>query len=156
MLRTLLEAMPITFGSVGDIISVCLLVKDLATALNDSRGSSAEYQEVARELWSLERALLEVLQLSQTLDKTVEVVALWETARRTAENCRALAQVFSDRINKYDSSLGKGNGNSENPFIRDARKVERRVLQKDEVSRFRAEIAAHTHSINMLLDTANL
>lgn len=42
--------MPITFGSVGDVISVCLLIKDLVKTLDDSRGSSAEYQEVIREL----------------------------------------------------------------------------------------------------------
>jgi hypothetical protein len=52
--------MSFTFGSVGDIISICLIIKDLAVALDDSGGSSAEYRELRRELWALERALLEV------------------------------------------------------------------------------------------------
>ena len=39
-----------TFGSVGDIISICLIVKDLVAALNDSAGSTVEYREVIREL----------------------------------------------------------------------------------------------------------
>jgi hypothetical protein len=42
--------MPITFGSVGDIISISLLVKDAMKALDDSRGSGGEYQGVIREL----------------------------------------------------------------------------------------------------------
>jgi hypothetical protein len=42
--------MPITFGAVGDIIFVCLLVKDLVEALDKSRGSKAEYQSAIREL----------------------------------------------------------------------------------------------------------
>jgi len=41
--------MPITFGSVGDIISVCLLVKDVE-ALEKARRCKAEYQAVIREL----------------------------------------------------------------------------------------------------------
>ena len=52
--------MPITFGSVGDIVSLCLLIKDLVKSLDNSRGSSAEYQAVIRELCSLDHALLEV------------------------------------------------------------------------------------------------
>lgn len=52
--------MPVTFGSVGDIISVCLLVKDLVEALDKARGSKAEYQSAIRELWILDRALLEI------------------------------------------------------------------------------------------------
>ena len=42
--------MPVTFGAVGDIISVCLLLKDLVEMLDQARGSKAEYQSVIREL----------------------------------------------------------------------------------------------------------
>jgi hypothetical protein len=42
--------MPLTFGAVGDIISVCLLVKDLVEVLDKARGSKAEYQAAIREL----------------------------------------------------------------------------------------------------------
>ncbi|XMA16346.1 hypothetical protein WAI453_009137 [Rhynchosporium graminicola] len=41
--------MPIFFGFVGHIIAICLLVHDFVAALNDSKGSAAEYQEVTRE-----------------------------------------------------------------------------------------------------------
>ena len=40
---TLSRIMPITFGSVGDIISLSLLIKDLIKFLDQVRGSSAEY-----------------------------------------------------------------------------------------------------------------
>ncbi|MCJ1481229.1 hypothetical protein MMC06_001385 [Schaereria dolodes] len=77
--------MPVTTGSVGDIIRVCLLVKDLITALDSSRGSSAEYQELVRELWALDRVLLEVELLVRTCSDIIELNALRETARRIAE-----------------------------------------------------------------------
>lgn len=58
--------MPITFGSVGDIISTVLLIKVLVKALDNSQGSGSEYCELSQELWSLEVALLEVENLSNS------------------------------------------------------------------------------------------
>lgn len=69
----------VTFGLIGDIISLCLLVKDVVKALDDSRGSSSEYQEVIRELRALERVLLEVELLWRTCEITVDLIALRET-----------------------------------------------------------------------------
>jgi hypothetical protein len=146
--------MPITFGSVGDIISICLIVKDLVDTLNKSRASSAEYSEVIRELWILDRALLEVELLSRTLSATVELNALCETARQTVEKCRLTVEAFSRRIEKYGTSLGEaGSGN----IMKDAAlKLRWQFSQKDGVSKFRAEVAAHSASINMLLATASV
>jgi hypothetical protein len=98
--------MSITFGSVGDIIAVSLIIKDLVKALDDSRGSANEYQEMIRELWMLDRVLLEVELLSRTYDQTTELNALCITARRIASECHKCIQNFWDRIKKYENSLG--------------------------------------------------
>jgi hypothetical protein len=42
--------MPIAFGSVNDIIAVCILVKDCVEALSDANGSASQYAAVIREL----------------------------------------------------------------------------------------------------------
>ncbi|KAF2500792.1 hypothetical protein BU16DRAFT_259008 [Lophium mytilinum] len=146
--------MSITFGSVGDIISVSLLVKDLLLALNDSRGSAAEYQALVRELYILDSALLQVVQLSRTHKATPELQALCETANYTVEKCRISIDAFKKRISKYKSSLSAtGSGSA----IKDAaRKIQYRVSQKDETVKFRTEIAAYASSINMLLATASV
>ncbi len=52
--------MPITFGSVGDIIAVGQLAWSLGKALNTSRGSAAEYRSLIRELGAFEQAVLQV------------------------------------------------------------------------------------------------
>jgi hypothetical protein len=52
--------MPITCGSVSDIIAICVLVKDCVEALSDANGSVSQYEAVIRELQMLEKALLEV------------------------------------------------------------------------------------------------
>jgi hypothetical protein len=102
--------MPITFGAVGDIISVCLLVKDLVDALDEARGSKAEYRSVVRELWILDRALLEIDLLTRTHGNgaTPELRGLCETAQRAATKCKALVAEFLGRVKKYKSSFEDG------------------------------------------------
>ncbi len=146
--------MPITFGSVGDVISVCLLIKDLVKTLDDSRGSSAEYQEVIRELWILERALLEVEILSRTCDNTIELNALYATARRASDDCRGSIEAFLEKVRGYGTSLR--DGGSGHPLRDASKKIKWQMSQKDDLARFRAEINAYSASINMLLMTASV
>jgi hypothetical protein len=42
-----------TFGSVGDIIAICQIRQSTVSALNDARGSAAEYQVLGRSLANL-------------------------------------------------------------------------------------------------------
>ena len=58
-----------SFGSVGDFIAITLLIKDVINALDDATGSRSEYQQLIRELLSLEKAFLEVGLLCQTPDQ---------------------------------------------------------------------------------------
>ena len=144
--------MSITFGSVGDIISVSLLVKDLLIALNDSRGSSAEYQALVRELYILDTALLQVEQLSRSHSTTPELQALCETAKQTVTKCRDSVAEFTARIKKYSRSLAAGGSGN---ILKDtARKIQWRASQKEaEIAKFRAELTGYSESINMLLAT---
>jgi hypothetical protein len=145
--------MSITFGSVGDIISVCIIVKDLVTALDDTRGSTTEYREVIRELWILDRALLEVDLLSRTCENTVEMNALCQAAHQAAANCRQSMEAFTAKLKKYNSCLGEDRSKS---VIRNTIKKVQWVSEKDDLARFRAQVNAHGSSINMLLATASL
>jgi hypothetical protein len=130
------------------------LIKDAVKALDDSRGASAEYQEVIRELWSLDRALLEIELLSRTYESTIELNALSCTAKRTAEQCRVCIEGFLDTCKGCNKTLRHGGSGS---VLRDIRgKVSWSILRKDDLSKFRTEINAHASVLNMLLLTANL
>lgn len=144
----------VTFGSVGDILSVCIVIKDLVRALDESRGSSAEYQEVIRELWGLDRVLLEVELLWRTCESTAELNTLRETAHRMADQCRRSIEAFLKKVKKYRPSLRDGGSGS---VVRDATmKIRWQVAHADELTKFRSEINAHCSAINMLLLTASL
>ena len=80
----------ITFG---DIISLCIIIKDLVKTLDDSRGASSEYREVIRELWALDRVLLEVELLWRTCESTIELNALRETVRRIVDQWRCSSRA---------------------------------------------------------------
>ncbi|KAH3987371.1 hypothetical protein HBH70_009260 [Parastagonospora nodorum] len=102
--------MPITFGAVGDIISVCLLVKDLVEALDKARGSKAEYQSAIRELWILDRALLEIDLLSRVHGggATPALQGLCATAKQAVIRCKGLVSDFLHRVRRYQKVLGEG------------------------------------------------
>jgi len=146
--------MLISFGSVGDIIAICLLVKELVVALDESKGSATEYREVLLELRALERALHKVEMLSKSHASTVKLNALYATARKAALDCRQPVEAFFNRIKKYGSSLDVGA--SRKSIRNTAMKIRWQVSQKDEISRFRAVVSAHSSSINMLLATVTL
>jgi hypothetical protein len=148
--------MPITFGAVGDIISVCLLVKDLVEALDRARGSKAEYQSAIRELWILDRALLEIDLLTRTHGNgtTPELRSLCETAKQAAIRCQDLVTKFLERVRKYKSTFDEGQKTN---ILKDvAMKVRWHVGEEDTLEQFRVEIASTSSSLQMLLTTASV
>ena len=143
-----------TFGSVGDIISLCIIIKDVVKALDESKGASGQYQEIFRELWALDRVLLEVELLWRTCEETVELNALRVTSHRMVDQCRSCIETFLETTRKYRSSLREGGSGNR---LRDtARKLQWQVLHSEEVNKFRAEINAHCSAISMLLITASV
>jgi hypothetical protein len=150
--------MPITFGSVGDIIAVCVLVKDCVEALSDANGSASQYQAVIRELYILEKALLEVGVLSRTHATTPELTALFTSADTTIEQCRKSLAHFKAKIQPYENHLGttSTNSNVQKAFNGSAKKLLWQIKMKDEVARFRAEVVAYSVSIDQILAAATM
>jgi len=148
--------MVVPFGfSVGDIIAVSLLIKDAIKALDSAHGASAEYREIIRELWSLDRALLEVTSLSETFETTIELNALGHAARRTADQCRSCILAFLDKVKGYSRTLGNTGGSGSR--WRDVKgKAGWAILRGDDLKAFRTEVAAHCAAINMLMITASV
>jgi len=153
-LQTHNYTMPITCGSIGDIISISLLLKDLITALHKTRGSSTEYQNLTRELLALDTALLQVAELLRKHISTSQVQSLYDKAKGAVEDCRQTVNTFSLKVRKYGPGLASGG--SGNIFKDTACKIQWRASQKEEeIAKFRAEVATYTNVINMFLATAH-
>ncbi|KAL8902722.1 MAG: hypothetical protein Q9207_004434 [Kuettlingeria erythrocarpa] len=146
--------MSLTFGSVGDIISVCILIKGLVRSLDDSRGSSSEYQAVIRELRSLDHALLEVELMFLSSQGSEELASLQETTLSIAAQCEKCITEYREKFKKYKISLQDGGSGS---FIRDSvMKLKWGPSEKEHLTKFRAEIVAHCLSVNMLVASAGV
>lgn len=141
----------IPFGvSVGDFISGINLIRELIKALEDSAGSSVEYRDLIRELYSLERALLEVKHLNLDESQHTQSVAL----RQAAVQCQQTIDEFLQKIRKFQPS--SSTGGSKSPWRDGLRKIEWALYKKDDVQKFRAQLNGHTASINILLMTLQL
>ena len=146
--------MPITFGSVGDIITLSLFIKDLAKSLDDSRGASAEYQAITRQLSSLEHALSQVEEVFKTLNHSGTLSALDRTANKCVEQCRESITKYKERTKKFERSLQAGG--SRNIFRDTTSKLKWQAFEKDDLPKFRVELHTHCIFINMLLTLAAL
>lgn len=144
--------MPVVFGSAGDIITVSLLVKDLVKALNDSCGSAVEYQNLIHDLQLLENLLLRVQDTLRATKTTVELAALCQTSERIASACAGSIERFRERVRKYDKTLANNDANKIKSAVS---KMRWHVSEKDELPKFRIEIAGHLASLNLLLSAAN-
>ena len=144
--------MPV-IGGIGEVLALIGLVREVAAAL-DGRGAKAEYQEVQSELKGLEEALVQHHQLLQARCEDPVLNAIFTLSEDRAADCRKCIEVFSQQAVKFDKSLGVGQGGN---VYRDATmKVRWGMSKKEEVARFRAEIARHTSSMHMLLGMANV
>ena len=139
------------FGfSFGDFVDGIELIRQLINAVKDGAGSSREYQDLVHELYSLERALLEVKQAQITDELRPQRIAVEQAALQ----CQETISQFLLKISKYQLSFRVGGSGS---TWRDGlRKIQWALYRKEDVQRFRAQIQGHTSSIMTLLMTMQL
>ena len=140
------------FGfSVGDFLAALELVSTVIDALRDSGEAGNEYRELLRQLHSLETALIQVKRLEVDDSQHAEVIAL----RQAAAQCQCTIDTFWEKIQVYQQNLG--------PFasrvsrLRDRwMRVKWAVCKKDDVAKFKADLAGPTESIQLLLSTLQM
>jgi hypothetical protein len=140
-----------SFGfSVGDFVSIGLLIKEIASALNGS--SSAEYRELINELQLLQQTLHEIEDL-EGLPGQENVI---NAVKFAAVMCQTPLNEFASKLRKYDIL-------AENDLKRNSevakswgRKVQWNVSMKDEVQKLRAYLGVHLGSLNLRLSILGL
>ena len=139
------------FGfSTGDFFSGISLVHEIIKALEDSAGSSSQYRGLIKELYALERALLEVKNLDLDQSEWAQQLAL----QQAATQCQETIDTFLRTVHKFQPALSNGASSSR---LRDGlRKIQWALCKRDDVDKFRAQISGHIASINILLVTIQL
>jgi hypothetical protein len=94
--------MPLGFGfSVGDFIAGISLIRGLIKALEDGAGSGQEYRDLIRELYSLERALVEIKHLK--VDNSLQFQK--NAIEQAACQCQETISTFLTKFGKFHGSL---------------------------------------------------
>ena len=139
------------FGfSVGDFLATLELVHDVIEALKASGGSSAEFVELMNELYSLERALLQVKHLNVPSSMQPQLAAV----RQAAALSQGSIDDFLQKIKKFQPTLRIGG--SQHKWKDALHKIQWRLYKKDDVDALRATLRGHTLSIIMLLQSIQL
>ncbi|KAF1962785.1 hypothetical protein CC80DRAFT_512106 [Byssothecium circinans] len=138
--------MSIGFGfSVGDFLAALKLVGTVIDALRESSNSGSAYRELLNELYSLETALLRVKRIDLDESQHIDKLAL----RQAAAQCQRTIDSFWKKVQKYQPYLREGGTSSK---IKDGwTRIKWTVCRNEDIQNFRAEIAAHTGSIEVLL-----
>jgi hypothetical protein len=146
--------MPITFGSIGDIISLCSVIQNLINALDEVSGAGAQYREIAQELHTLDLGLNEIKRLAEKHSEVLALQPIFQTAAHAAGQCQSSIESFLAKISKYGKYLregGSGNVVKDGIF-----KSKWQLLESGDLVQFRAHIIAHTGSLNLLMSTINM
>lgn len=139
------------FGfSVGDVLAGAHVVRKLIRALNDTAGSRPAYQKLIAELLGLDDALTEVHKLKGDPTQAVQMMAL----SKVAQQCQRSIEEFLRKNAKFDSSLGIQPSLS--TWRSSLHKIQWALCKESEIEGLRAEIAAHTATLNLILSTIQL
>lgn len=128
----------VTLSTVTDIIELARVLKDLYTALDEIRGSTAEYQDVAADLrrFSVHMQAVEEVIASFPETASPHVVALKQDIKGWTE----LARKWQLKFGKYEKTLGtvKGKILSKRTYHKDVWYLRGRPR----VAKFRTELEA--------------
>lgn len=139
------------FGfSAGDFISGISLVKKLIRSLNDTAGSRASYRQLISELLNLDEALGQIKDLQADPAQAVQTVGLKQIAAR----CQLSIETFLSKNSKFNESLGLQPSTS--VWKSNLHKIQWALCKDGAIDDLRAEIAAHTTTLNMALATSQL
>lgn len=137
--------MPVPFGfSVGDFIAVIELISTIINALEDSRGSAADYRGTIASLESLRTALQGV----RDIDCPDECQK--HALRKVADESAQAMVDFLSAIVKYQPSLRQGGSSRKWKDV--ARKIHWSLhSNREDVRRFQAQIQAHTTALQVIM-----
>ncbi|KAL8949494.1 MAG: hypothetical protein Q9222_004403 [Ikaeria aurantiellina] len=140
------------FGfSVGDIVAGLKLIKQSIEALQDTKGSSADYQALKQEIDGLKDALVAIEDLK--LDERFWANSKQNLAIQAAiSRCWDCIDTFLSTTSKYERWL-QPRTNSGLSWKANLKKIQWALSKKDDVNRFRSQLERHSSSINMLLVT---
>lgn len=144
----------LTFGAVGDFLSIALLIKDIIAALDECRGSAKAYGELIEEINLLQKNVDQIERIFKAPDLSDGFQDLNAIAQTTITQTRKCLKGFCARVRrKYGENLAEGG--SGNVFKDVTRKIQWKLEEK-EVEKFRSDVMAYRMSLEMFLQVTTM
>ncbi|KFY46548.1 hypothetical protein V495_02401 [Pseudogymnoascus sp. VKM F-4514 (FW-929)] len=141
--------MPVPFGvGEGDFIAVGKLIAKVAAELRKNGEAAPMYQSLLLELEALDRALCQL----QTLQPSRHELLQLNSIRATALSCERPLREFLNKISKFQPTMGTF-ATKDNRFKGFPRRMQWRMMYKDDVVELRSILGSHVSTINLLLMT---
>ena len=140
-------------GSLGDVIALINVVKELVTAFDKRKGSSAEYQEIIRKLWAFNQVLKEVETHCRSITTTDEATVSRDAMLCVVGQARTSIEALLKGILKFELSLRQGG--SQSSLQDTARKAQWKLFHSDDSAKIQSEINMYCSILSVLITTAN-
>ncbi|KAG8670401.1 hypothetical protein FPOAC1_009813 [Fusarium poae] len=141
----------LSFGAVGDFISIAVLIKDIIAALDDSRGSVKEYRELVQQLNTLSQTLDAIQQTLENPHLTHSIEGISGIALDTVAKIKNCLVGFLAKISKYEPALGTSAPLQKTSLNSIRRKVQWNLNEKD-VEKFHSEVMGYTMALKVVFD----
>jgi len=133
--------------SVGDIIAIGKLVKDVTKALRDTQGSRAEFAAVCSDLENLQ------IGVRQTQGVVFSNSRRNRDLNKVVTSTSVLLEEFATMLGKYQPYLRAGGSGN---WASDAfRQLQYSMRRPEEVKCFREQIGLRLNAVQMIMSTAN-
>ncbi|KAF5533466.1 vegetative cell wall gp1 [Fusarium napiforme] len=139
--------MEVTFGAVGDFISIGVLIKDFIELLDDSRGSAWEYNSLKQQLTFLRLNLDLAKRSYDEYYKAPQFHDIRNTLESVVDEAERRLEDIAVKVQRYTSTLSQGS------TVRRIKKVARKVqwsLEKKETEKFLLDLHRYTSIIQSL------
>lgn len=142
-----------TFGSFGDFLSIALLIKDITSALNDSRGSARKYQGLIQSLATLNQTIqaVKTIYLGPRHADALDHVSV--TVLKVVEQIKQCLEQFGSGMKKYSQSLQPGGSGN---VMKDAARKLQFKFEEKEVEELHLQTVRYSTTLNVLLDVTVL
>ncbi|RBQ72544.1 hypothetical protein FVER14953_13263 [Fusarium verticillioides] len=139
--------MEVTFGAVGDFISIGVLIKDFIELLDDSRGSAWEYNSLKQQLTFLRLNLDLAKRSYDEYYKAPQFHDIRNTLESVVDEAERRLEDIAVKVQRYTSTLSQGS--TERRIKKLARKVQW-SLEKKETEKFLLDLHRYTSIIQSL------
>lgn len=142
-----------SFGSLGDFLSIAILIKDIIVALDDCRGSSHKYHDLKQGLEVLGETICHVKRAYHNPKIVVSNDTSATAIRIVSRIHQCLAAFNSQKLQKFATSFSPGG--SGNPFKDVARKIQFKFDEKD-IENFQREIMGYNLLLTTLMEVSTM